>query len=280
MIGASSQEENTMSEAVDDTAAAPVRSEELGEGVIALHLHRPPVNALNPAFLDAIHAALDPLEASNDVRAVVIAGVGKVLSAGMDLKELQSFGVDEQCAMVHGLNRTFGRLYGFPKPVICAAHGAAIAGGLFVVLVSDYRVAGERARFGLAEMRVGVEFPVGPMVIARGELGASACRRLMLGGASHDAATALALGVVDEVVATDEVMARATAVAREYATLPPRTYAATKRALRAQALARIDAAVAAEAARPPGGERSGWFSDETLEATRAVLASLGKEKRR
>ena len=250
--------------------SAEVTVSPLEGGVTEVRLDRAPVNALTPAYLAAIEAALDALERDPGVRAVVLAGAGKTLSGGMDLKELQAFTADDQRAMVDALNRVFGRIYGFPKPVIAAAHGAAIAGGLFLVLVSDYRVAGERAVFGLAEVRVGVRFPAGPSEIARAELSPAACRRFMLGAGNHDAATALTLGVVDEVVPTDRVSARAREVAAEYAALPPETFADTKRQIRGPVLARIGAAC-------PGGEdpmARSWLTDETTMATRTVLASL------
>jgi len=241
-------------------------------GVTEVRLDRPPVNALNPAFLAEIHRVMDELTEDAHVRAVVLSGAGKTLSAGMDLKELQTFTAEDQHAMVMGLNATYGAIYGFPKPVICAAHGPAIAGGMFFVLVSDYRIAGDRARFGLAEVRVGVRFPVGPFEIARRELGPDACRRFMLSGQNHDARSALEFGVVDEVVAVDQLHARALEVAAEYARIPPRTYAETKRQLRAEVLQRVAAAVDG-AAEPM---LSGWFTEETSEATQAMLDALRK----
>jgi len=133
-------------------------------------------------------------------------------------------------------------LYGFPKPLICAANGAAMAGGLFFILVSDYCVANERAVFALAEMRVGLRFPVGPFEIARNELAPHACRRIMLSGATHDAATALQLGVIDEAVAAEEVMERATTVAGDSDPMS-----------------------------------AGWSTDESVVATKAMLASLQRK---
>lgn len=239
-------------------------------GVTELRLERAPVNALNAAFLAEIHRVVDELRDDSRTRVLVLTGAGKTLSGGMDLKELQRFTAADQQAMVTGLNATFASLYGFPKPVICAAHGAAIAGGMFFVLISDYRIAGERAQFGLAEVRVGVRFPVGPFEIARSALSPDACRRFMLSGCNHDAATALALGAVDEVVPGEQVHARALEVAAEYALIPPHTFAHTKQLLRGEVLDRIAAAV-------DGGAEpmlAGWFTDETDVATQAMLASL------
>ena len=245
----------------------------LADGVTGVQLNRPPVNALNPVFLAEIDRVVAALTADDAVRAVVLSGAGKTLSGGMDLKELLDFSAADQKAMVDGLNRTFAGLYGFPKPLVCAANGPGIAGGLFFVLVSDYCVASERAVFGLAEMRVGIRFPIGPFEIARNELAPHACRRIMLGGAMHDAASALQLGVVDEVLAREEVMGRAIAVASEYAMLPPQTYASTKRQLRGEVLDRVAGALR-DGSDPMS---AGWSTDETIAAANAVLASLQKK---
>jgi enoyl-CoA hydratase/carnithine racemase len=253
-------------------SSGTVHVEQRDGGIAVMRLDRAPVNALNPAFLRRIDEALDALEADRRVRAVVVTGEGRSLSGGMDLKELQSFTADDQRAMVDGLNRTYGRIYGFPMPVICAAHGPAIAGGMFFVLVSDYSVAAEGAVFGLAEVRVGVRFPVGPMEIARAELAPHALRRIMLGGQNHDAATALALGAVDEVVPAGRALERAVEVASVYAALPPETFASIKRAIRGGVLGQVRAALE-DGADPM---RDGWFTAETGDAVRAVLASLKK----
>lgn len=245
----------------------------LADGVMGVQLNRPPVNALNPAFLAEMSRCLDSLAADASVRALVMSGAGKTLSGGMDLKELLDFSADDRTAMVDGLNRAFAKLYGFTKPVICAANGPAIAGGLFFVLASDYCVANERAVFALAEMRVGVRFPLGPFEIARNELAPHACRRIMLGGAMHDAPTAMQLGLVDEIIAGDEVMARAITLASEYAALPTQTYAHTKLQLRAQALDRINDVLRNNS----DPMRLAWTTDETEVATKAMLASLQRK---
>lgn len=247
-----------------------VHTERHDGGVTELRLDRAPVNALNPAFLAEIQRVVDELRDDAHTRALLLTGAGKTLSGGMDLKELQRFTLADQQAMVSGLNTTFASLYGFPKPVICAAHGAAIAGGMFFVLVGDYRIAGDRAQFGLAEVRVGVRFPVGPFEIARSALSNEACRRFMLSGRNHDAATALALGAVDEVVPVEQVGTRALEVAAEFARIPPQTFAHTKQLLRGEVLDRIAAAT-------QGGAEpmlAGWLTDETDVATKAMLASL------
>jgi enoyl-CoA hydratase len=191
-----------------------------------------------------------------------------VFSAGVDLKEALAFTRDDENTIVEGLNVGFAALFAFPKPVVVAIKGAAIAGGLFYVLASDFRVAGPRAKFGLAEVRVGVDFPIGPLEIARATLGPNALRRLMLTGQPINATEAVAMGIVD-VIEQDEavVLDRALRAARDLASSPPETYASVKRQIRQDALARIDAAISAGANAPVGG----WFNAGTKAAMQQMI---------
>jgi enoyl-CoA hydratase/carnithine racemase len=233
-------------------------------GIVEIGLNRAPVNALSAPMLMEFAARIDALGRDADVRAIVLSSPFKVFSAGLDLKEAQHFDPDQQQAIVDGLNTGFLALFACPKPTVAAIPGAAIAGGLFFVLASDFRVAGPRARFGLAEVRVGVDFPVGPMEIARTMLDANMLRRLMLTGQPIDAAAARAAGIVDAITDGD-IGQRALEEARVLAALPPRAFAAIKHQIRGDTIARIKAAMAA------GDTRDGWYSNETAAAMRAMI---------
>lgn len=242
---------------------------DLEAGITRLELARVPVNALNPEYLGEIGDRLAEIESNADVRTVVITSALPVFSAGMDLKEAQQFSVAEQTAVVDGLNSTFSRLYGISKPVVVAVNRAAIAGGLFFALAADYVVAGAGAKFGLTEVRVGVDFPAAPLQIARAELTPQACRRLMLGGGNLDALTARDMGIVDEVVEAESLVSRAVDVARDYATIPALAYAAVKSQLRARTLENINKTI--EAGSDP--TRDHWFTEETRDAMRVLMAA-------
>jgi enoyl-CoA hydratase len=241
--------------------------EDIGDGVTKLILNRSPVNALTPSFLKRVAEVLDQLEADKNVKTVVISSSLKVFSAGLDLKEAQNYGPTEQQATVEGLNFTFTKLYDFPKPTVAAVNGAAIAGGLFFVLASDYRVCGKRAKFGLAEVRVGVEFPVGPLEIARDTLSPALMRRLMLSGKPIGAEAALAAGIVDSIEDDAEVENCALTVARDYATIPPIAFASIKRQIRGPAIERINKAVRGVAT----SSKDHWFTEETKSAMAAMI---------
>ena len=157
-------------------------TEDLDGGIRRLTLHRAPVNALNPAFLDALSGEYDAIAADKTVRVVILCSAQKVLSAGLDLKEAQGFDHADQMEIVRGLNESFLRLYSLPKPSIAAVNGAAIAGGFFFVLGCDVRLAVPKSSFGLAEVRVGATLPAGPFEIAQAELSKPTFRRLLLSG--------------------------------------------------------------------------------------------------
>ena len=238
------------------------------DGITELKLGRAPVNALSPEFLMDFAEQMRSLGRDDQVKAIVLSSQFKVFSAGLDLKEAQDFDLAQQHAIVEGLNVGFLEQFACPKPVVSAVGGAAIAGGLFFVLASDLRVAGPKASLGLAEVRVGANFPVGPLEIARATLSYDMQRRLMLTGQPIDAATAAEAGVVDVLVAsTEQVLPTALAEARKLAQLPPQTFASIKAQLRDEVIAKISEAMAAGGNAPEGG----WFGAETRAAMQKMI---------
>lgn len=236
-------------------------------GIAEIELARGPVNALSAGFLLDFAALISDLSARPDICAIVLTSRFKVFSAGLDLKEAQEFDLSEQNAIVAGLNIAFLRLFACPRPTVAAVNGAAIAGGLFFVLASDFRIAAPAAKFGLAEVRVGADFPVGPLEIARATLTPDMQRRLMLSGRPVTAEFAERAGLVDEIAPADGLRARALAAAAMLADSPPGTYATVKHQIRGAAIARIEAAMAAGANAPEGG----WFTEETRSAMRRMI---------
>jgi len=235
-------------------------------GITHIVLNRKPVNALTPDVLHAFGDLIRDLEDNKGTRAIVLSSGFKVFSAGVDLKEAQAFDLEQQYALVTGLNEAFLALYAFGKPVVAAVNGPALAGGAFFVLSSDYRVAGPWARFGLPEVLVGVELPVGPMEIARAELAAPALRRLMLGGQPIGAEQGLAAGIFDILTEPEDVLDEATRAAMELAANPSIAYGRSKQNIRQPAIDRIRAGIAAGGNTPEGG----WFNAQT----RAAMARM------
>jgi len=187
---------------------------EMNNGIATLRLDRPPANALDLPFISALADTFAELEDRSDIGALVVTGAGRFFSAGLDLKAIPTYSRDEQRALANNLNRMVARLYGLPLPVVAAVNGHSIAGGVIVALSCDYRIGAEGDyRVGLAEARVGVVFPVGPMAVVQGELSHPSARRSVLLARNVTPQEALAEGLLDELQPAEALLARATDVA-------------------------------------------------------------------
>lgn len=241
---------------------------ETTDNIAVLRINRPPANAIDLAVAGEFENALATIEASKDIGALIVTGAGKCFSAGLDLKAIPTYDESQQKEMVMHLNRLFGRLYGLPLPTIAAVNGHAIAGGVILDLACDYRIGAEGDyKLGLAEVRVGVAFPVGAMAIVKSELSHQAARVMVLTARNLSPGEALASGVLDELRPAEQLLDRAVEVARELAELPRDTYARVKLSMRAPALAKIDDAVRNQ--KEPMLES--WLGDETRKGATEAL---------
>jgi enoyl-CoA hydratase len=214
-----------------------VNIEEQGE-LALVRIDRPPANALDLELLEEGRQALEELAAAEPA-AVVLTGRDGFFSAGVDLKLAPTLDATGQRAMVEGINRLFAGWYSFPRPVVAAVNGHAIAGGLILALCADHRVGAGSGKLGLTELRAGIGYPLAAMTVVRAELSAPAARQLVLQAELVDPPEALALGALDEVVDLDLVLPRAVEVAEELAALPRDAYGRIKRQLRSEAIAAL-----------------------------------------
>lgn len=200
--------------------------------ITILRMARGKGNSLNIELCEALLATLEQLERSS-TKAVVITGQGSVFGAGVDLPALVAGGADYVRQFVPLMLRTFEKAATFPKPLVAAVNGHAIAGGAILMLACDQRLlARGSARIGLTEVLVGVVFPAWPLEIARFATPAEHFQTLILTGRTWQPDDALARGLVDELVEPEQLLDRACAVAQELAAIPAETYAATKLAVR------------------------------------------------
>lgn len=214
-------------------------------GELALvRLDRPPANALEPQVLEEFEAEREEL-ARSEPGAVVVTGREGFFSAGVDLKLVPTLDAEGQRAMVDGINRLVVGWYGFPRPVVAAVTGHAIAGGMVIALCADYRVGASAGKLGLTELRAGVPYPVAAIALVRAELPAQSARALALRAHLVEPEEALRLGLVDELAGPGEVLERACDVAQEMARFGGEAYTRTKLELRGEKLRRIEAAVEA-----------------------------------
>jgi len=236
--------------------------------IAVLRIDRAPANAIDLTLAAEFENTLAAIEDSIEIDALVITGAGSCFSAGLDLKALPTYSREEQGSMVTQVNRLFGRLYGMPVPTIAAVNGHAIAGGLILTLACDCRLGAEGDyKLGLAEVRVGVPYPVAAMAIVQSELTQPVARNLVLTGRNVGPREAMSRGILDELHELELLLPRSLEVARELAALPHSIYGRIKRQLRSAALARIDDAISNH--REPMLES--WLGEETLAASSEAL---------
>ena len=212
-------------------------------GVTTITMDDGKVNALSPAMQQALHDGLDVAEAAGD--AVLLLGREGRFSAGYDL----SLSGDPE-AFVDQVRTGFElceRLLAFPHPVVIAATGHAIAGGLFLLLSGDYRLAaGGPYKFTANEVAIGLPIPTAAVEICRQRLSPSAFARAIPLAEVFGPDDIVAAGIVERVVPAEDLAAAAGEVAGRLCSLDRNAHQIAKQRTRGQALTAIRAAVEAE----------------------------------
>ncbi|MFT3661620.1 MAG: enoyl-CoA hydratase-related protein [Gordonia sp. (in: high G+C Gram-positive bacteria)] len=178
-------------------------------GVGTIMLHRPPMNALNRQVQDELLAAAAEANDRDDIAAVVVYGGPKVFAAGADIKEMNDMSFQEMVKVGRRLQRGLGAISEISKPTVAAITGYALGGGLEVALGADRRIAGDNAKLGVPEVTLGVIPGGGGTQRLARLVGPARAKDMIFTGRFVDAEEALKIGLVDEVVAPDEVYAAA-----------------------------------------------------------------------
>jgi enoyl-CoA hydratase len=230
-------------------------------------------NALDVAFCDAISAQFEALRDSA-ARAVVLTGQGRMFSAGVDLLRLSEGGDVYVRRFLPALHRLYNTVFFFPKPVVAAVNGHAIAGGCVLECCADKRIASrDGGRIGVTELLVGVPFPALAFEIMRFATAPEYFSDGILSGATFEPDVALKRGLVDEVVEPAMLLDRAVKAAETLATLPPATFATTKRQIRQP----VSEAMERHGARIDAAAEQIWTSAETLARVRDYVARTFKK---
>ena len=187
------------------------------ESVAVITMDDGKVNALGPAMLSEINTALDSAEA-DDAGAVVIAGNDRVFSGGFDLKVFRSGDVAASIEMLAAGFTLSHRLLSFPKPVVAACTGHAIAMGSFLACSTDHRIAAPGYNFQANEVAIGMVLPYPALEIMKLRLTRSAYQQAVGLARTFFGDTALAGGWVDEIAMPDMVLARGVEAGKEFAT--------------------------------------------------------------
>lgn len=201
------------------------------DAIRILSLNRPEVrNALSRELRAELRDALEEARAEPAVRALVLTGAGEAFCAGLDLRELETLRERSSAENRHDartLADLFLALYTFPKPVVAAVNGHAVAGGAGLASVCDVVVASERARIGYTEARIGFVAALVSVFLVR-QLGERKARDLLLSARLLTAPEALEVGLVDEVTAAGDVLERGVERAAAMAANAPSSLAMTK----------------------------------------------------
>lgn len=199
-------------------------------------------NACSHTLLDELEPALD--RAERECRAVVLAGRPGVFCGGFDLKVMQGDDAAERGRLLKRGGRMVHRLFGFPRPVVAAATGHGIALGAFWLLACDTRIGGRGDfKFGLNETAIGMALPVFGIELAQARIRPDHLTQAAVQAHIYDPEGAVQAGFLDRLVAPEQVVSEAVAVAGRLAELPADAYAANKLAFRRGVLETIAASL-------------------------------------
>lgn len=229
-------------------------------------------NAMTPEMQTELIAALEDA-AESSCRIIVLQGAGESFCSGLDLASLHAMHNKSQADLrmeAELVARLFRTLYELPRPTIAAVQGAAIAGGTGLATICDITLATPAAKFGYTEARIGFVPAIVSAYLAL-QIGDKRSRDLLLTARLFDAEEAHRLGLVNEIVAPDQLAQRVQVLAESLANNSPESLAATKRLMAAQNKPWLDAAIA-EAMEANARAR------ETADFREGVTAFLEKRK--
>ena len=239
--------------------------------IAVLRLEHGKVNAMDLALCEALTQQL-ALLATHPCRAVVVTGTGNSFSAGVDLVQLTQGGVEYVSRFLPVMDAFFYALLTFPKPVVAAVNGHALAGGCIIAACCDHVVMVEgTGRVGVTELAVGVPFPMLPLEIVRAKLTPRDARDLVYSARTVLGPEALALGLVDEIASPADLIPRAIEAATRLAAIPSVSFALTKRAFVTPILGRVAATAAINA-----DVTQAWQGEDVLSSVRAFLDKRAK----
>ena len=243
--------------------------------VATVRLDHGKAHALDLKLVGAFRDTLAGLARNEAAHAVVLTGTGRIFSAGVDLYRLVREGAGYIDRFVPVMIDAFRELFTFPRPVVAAVNGHAIAGGCVLACACDYRVmARTDATIGVPELKVGVPFPVMAIEILRFATSTAHLQELVYRGKTYGVDEAYERGLVDEVVDADQLLARAGQIARQLASEPAARFRITKRQLRRPALDRMGTL----AVETDADVVAAWKDPETLAAISVYLASLKRAR--
>jgi enoyl-CoA hydratase/carnithine racemase len=201
--------------------------------IATIKLNRPErFNALGSRIVEELGRALDEIEVSEEVRAVILTGTGdRAFCSGVDLKERREMDADERWAHNRALNAFSERLARMQAPTIAAINGLAFGGGFEMTLACDFRISADHAEFALPEVSLGIIPGSGGTQRLPRLIGLTRAKELILTARRIDASMALEMGIISKVISKDELLEEARTLAKEIAKNSPLAIAYAKAAV-------------------------------------------------
>lgn len=247
------------------------------DNIVELRLARPPVNALNPELVRALRDAVKSAPAQG-ARGIMLSGRPGLFSAGLDVPTLLTLNRAELIAFWQEFFGLCSALAASPIPVVAAIGGHSPAGGAVLAIFCDYRVMARSHdpekpfRIGLNEVQIGLSVPACIQYALRRLIGVYRAERLLVVGAMLDSEQALAVGMVDELVAVDQVDARALQWLQSILKLPPQAMSTTRLLARSDLIELF----ADPTALSVEEFADGWFGAESQAMLKELVAKLKK----
>src|SRR5437899_12391386 len=216
---------------------------ELTGHVATITLNRPEKrNAISAVMIAELQTALDEIEKSH-VRVAILTGAGKAFCSGMDLEMLAAMAQQspsENQEDSRRMAKLFRRIWSFPRPLVAAVHGPALAGGCGIAMLCDFHLAVPEAKFGYTEVKIGF-LPAIVSVFLMRQIGEKRARDLLLTGRIIEAAEAKEMGLINEIVPAEKLLARSNELAEVLISSSPASLSRAKRLLTSAAAATVDA---------------------------------------
>lgn len=188
------------------------------EGVATVTLARGKVNALNEPMVDALRQTFEDLEKDAETKSVVLTGRGKFFSFGFDIPEFLSYPKDDFVQYLTKFADLYTYLFLFPKPVIAAINGHAVAGGCMLALSCDHRLmVSEKAKMALNEITFGASVFAGIAEILKFWVGSRNAQTILYSGTLYSPQEALELGLIDQIEALENLLEAAGKSAKDLA---------------------------------------------------------------
>ncbi|MBI4675664.1 MAG: enoyl-CoA hydratase/isomerase family protein [Chloroflexi bacterium] len=208
------------------------------QALLTVSLNRPQtLNAITPELMDDLAALCDELQTQPDVRVVIFTGVGKSFSSGIDLNVfmqlLSSWTQDDLRVLIRRWQDTFNQVEALPQITIAAINGVCLGAGVEMILACDFRISSSRASFALPEIKFGILPDLGGITRLTRMVGPAWAKEVILRGRNVSAMEALRIGMVNRVADPGDMPGIARNWAQQFAKLPAKALAHSKKLINA-----------------------------------------------